>query len=114
MKLINSSNIIENKSKFYGYLYELSSTEEIQGIIEKIKEEHKKARHVCYGFYLKEEKGFHNDSEVGSPGKVLLDLLEKKDLNNHILIVARIFGGIKLGPAGVTKAFRKSGMECLK
>jgi len=38
-----------------------------------------------------------------------LQLLERHDLNSHALVVSRIFGGIKLGVGGVSRAFRKAG-----
>jgi putative IMPACT (imprinted ancient) family translation regulator len=109
----NSSKIIVEKSKFYGYLFEIKYLEEIKKIIEKVSNETKKACHICYGIYFKKEEIFKNDGEVGQPGKILLELLKNKELNKHVLIVARIYGGIKLGPAGVGKAFKKCGEACL-
>jgi putative IMPACT (imprinted ancient) family translation regulator len=51
----------------------------------------------------------HADGEIGSPGRALAEVMERKNLCSHVLIVSRIFGGIKLGPAGVARAFRKAG-----
>ena len=51
----------------------------------------------------KEEK-FKNDGEVGYPGKTLLGLLKHERLEAHLLIVVRYFGGIRLGPGGVSRA----------
>lgn len=109
----NSCKIIVNKSKFFGYLFEIDYLEEIEKIIEKISYTNKKTCHICYSIYYNEEEIFKNDGEVGQPGKILLDILKNNGLNKHVLIVARIYGGIKLGPAGVGKAFRKCGEGCL-
>jgi putative IMPACT (imprinted ancient) family translation regulator len=49
-----------------------------------------------------------DDGEVGHPGKVLLELLRREDLEGGIL-VSRIFGGVKLGVGGVSRAFREAG-----
>ena len=49
-----------------------------------------------------------DDGEVGHPGRVLLELLRKHDLEG-VLIVSRIFGGVKLGVGGVSRAFRDAG-----
>ena len=46
---------------------------------------------------------------VGHPGKVLLELLKKNDLGQHALVVSRVFGGVKLGVGGVSRAFREAG-----
>lgn len=109
MNLISSSKLIEKKSKFFAYLYELDSEEELIEIISKLKKDHKKAAHICYGLILDKEVKFKNDGEVGNPGRALLETLKENDCTSNLLIVARIFGGIKLGPGGVSRAFRKAG-----
>jgi len=113
MRLIGSSNLIVKKSKFFGYLFELEGLEEIGTIINLVKKKHKKFTHICYATILKKEKLFKNDGEVGNPGKVLLSILERNNLENHCLVILRIFGGIKLGPSNVGKAFRNAGKSCL-
>jgi len=45
---------------------------------------------------------------VGHPGRVLLEILRKHDLEGAI-VVSRIFGGVKLGVGGVARAFRDAG-----
>jgi putative IMPACT (imprinted ancient) family translation regulator len=42
----------------------------------------------------------------------LLELLRHNDLEG-LLVVSRIFGGIKLGPGGVGRAFREAGLGVL-
>ncbi|MEX1310499.1 MAG: YigZ family protein, partial [Candidatus Sulfomarinibacteraceae bacterium] len=49
-----------------------------------------------------------DDGEVGRPGMKLLELLRGADLEG-VIVVSRYFGGIKLGPAGVGRAFRAAG-----
>ena len=48
-----------------------------------------------------------DDGEVGRPGYVMLDLLRRDDLEGG-LIVSRFFGGVKLGPGGVSRAMREA------
>ena len=52
--------------------------------------------------------------EVWHPGKVLLELLGKYNVSGYALVVSRIFGGIKLGVGGVSRAFRDAGQEILQ
>jgi putative IMPACT (imprinted ancient) family translation regulator len=47
-----------------------------------------------------------DDGEVGHPGRVLLELLQRRELVGGI-VVARVFGGVKLGVGGVSRAFRE-------
>ena len=50
MKLLKESLIEIKKSKFIGLCYEISSPEEAKEIIESLKKEHKKARHIPYAY----------------------------------------------------------------
>ena len=106
---LKSSKLIIKKSKFFGYLYSFESYEEYETIVKEISKEHKKASHVCTALVLGKEEKFKNDGEVGYPGKTLLGLLKHEGLESHLIIVVRYFGGIKLGPGGVSRAFKECG-----
>ena len=112
MKLLSKSKITVDRSKFYGYLFEVNSELDFKEIIKKVGRDYKKICHVWYGAIVDDKTFFRNDSEVGNPGKVLLNILENKNENNKILIVSRVFGGVKLGVNGVGRAFRDCGKEC--
>ena len=103
------SKLVIKKSKFFGYLYSLESSEEYEKIVKDISKEHKKASHVCTAMVLGTEEKFKNDGEVGYPGRTLLGLLKHAGLESHLIIVVRYFGGIKLGPGGVSRAFKECG-----
>jgi putative IMPACT (imprinted ancient) family translation regulator len=113
MKLQKQGFYEVKKSKFYAYLSELSNFEEYKDVIEEIQKKHKKANHHCYAIIFNDEIKITNDGEVGSPGRILLEYLQRNSLTHHMLIVSRIFGGTKLGVGGVSRAFRKS-IENLK
>lgn len=114
MELLAESKFIEKKSKFFSFLYLIDSLNEAKDIITLLKKKHVKANHVCYAIVCEGETIFKNDGEVGHPGKGLLNLLEEKEKKSHILIVARYFGGIKLGPGGVSRAFRNAVKMCFE
>ena len=106
---LKTSKLIAKKSKFFGYLYTFESLEEYEKIVKGISKEHRKASHVCAAMILGKEEKFKNDGEVGYPGKTLLGLLKHEGLESHLIIVVRYFGGIKLGPGGVSRAFKECG-----
>jgi putative IMPACT (imprinted ancient) family translation regulator len=54
-----------------------------------------------------------DDGEVGRPGLVALELLRARDLEGG-LVVSRVFGGVKLGPGGVARAFRAAAALALE
>ena len=114
MNEIAAGKIIVKKSKFYAHLYTISAENEINKILQIHQSNYSNANHHCYAIICKDNSGnliknFQHDGEVGHPGKVLLQLLEQHELYNHALVVSRIFGGIKLGVGGVSRAFRKAG-----
>ena len=99
----------EKKSKFYAHLYEIDTPDdvmEVRAIHDKL---YKKAAHHCYAIVCGNFTDSRADGEVGSPGRALAEVMERHNLGSHVLMVSRIFGGIKLGPAGVARAFREAG-----
>ncbi len=114
MKKLNESYIEVKKSKFYGYLYELDSIEEIDKIINEIKDNNKKARHVVYAYkFLSNEKNY-SDKEPSGTTRGLLDLIHIKNLDKTLIVVVRYFGGIKLGAGGLFRAYSNSASEIVK
>ena len=99
----------EKKSKFYAHLYEIDTPDdvmEVRAIHDKL---YKKAAHHCYAVVCGNFTDSRADGEVGSPGRALAEVMERHNLGSHVLMVSRIFGGSKLGPAGVARAFREAG-----
>ncbi|MCK5346187.1 MAG: YigZ family protein, partial [Candidatus Heimdallarchaeota archaeon] len=72
------------------------------------------ANHHCYAIRCQSVEKSKDDGEVGHPGRVLSELLKKHDLDSHMLIVSRIFGGVKLGVGGVSRAFREAGQGVIE
>ena len=110
---IKTSKLTVKKSKFIGYLYSIGTLDEFEEILKTISKEHKKASHVCSAMVVAGEEKFKNDGEVGYPGKTLLSLLKHEGLESHGIIVVRYFGGKKLGPGGVSRAFKECGKMLL-
>lgn len=99
----------EKKSKFYAHLYEIDTIEDVAEIRALHDKLYKKAAHHCYAMVCGSTSDSRADGEVGSPGRALAEVMERNNLGSHVLMVSRIFGGIKLGPAGVARAFREAG-----
>lgn len=106
------------RSRFIAKLIAPPIDGDLKAIVIQIKKEHRKARHHCLASRVYDEKGSlveqaKNDGEVGQPGQKLLELLRANDLEGAI-IVTRYFGGIKLGPAGVGRAFRDAALLAIE
>ena len=113
MKELASGMLKVKNSKFYAHLYEIKSLEEINEIVKEHRRKYKKAVHHCWAAVAEGEK-FHDDGEVGHPGRVILEVLKKYDMRNRAIVVSRIFGGVKLGVGGVSRAFREAAEEIVK
>jgi putative IMPACT (imprinted ancient) family translation regulator len=113
MKSLAAIKFEEKRSQFYAHLYLISDQSEINDILTHHHLEYKKAAHHCYAVQFITAAGNfednRNDGEVGHPGRFLMEILKRNKLEAHMLIVSRIFGGIKLGPGGVSRAFKKAG-----
>lgn len=101
------------RSRFFAVLFHAESEADVEEILKAQRAEHRKANHHCWAVRLKGEAGgftekSKDDGEVGHPGRILLELLKKEDLLGG-LAVSRVFGGVKLGVGGVSRAFREAG-----
>lgn len=118
MYSINNDYIYEEiikKSKFITYLYKVSTVEEIKEKLEKIRNEHKSATHVCYAYRINEIEKCSDDGEPsGTAGIPILNILQKQNINFILCIVVRYFGGIKLGAGGLIRAYSGSCKNALK
>lgn len=115
MKLLNESKIEIKKSKFLGYAYEVETIEEVKKVIEKLKEEHKKARHTPYAYILSNTAGKSDDKEpTNTAGLPIYNLLEMRNLKNILVVVVRYFGGTKLGAGNLLRAYLEAAKEAIK
>ncbi|HCC04346.1 MAG TPA: YigZ family protein [Clostridiales bacterium] len=102
--------IVEKKSKFIANLIYIESKEEAENIIKEYKKRFHDARHNCYAYRVYDENEIYEKSSddgepSGTAGAPMLNLLQKNDLCNIIIIVTRYFGGILLGTGGLVRAY---------
>lgn len=104
---------VADRSRFFAIIFPAADEADMQKMVRLKKGEKRKANHHCWAFRGRDEKGALNeksrdDGEVGHPGRVLLELLRHYELEGGLL-VSRVFGGVKLGIGGVSRAFREAG-----
>lgn len=114
MKLIKTNKEEINKSKFIAYYYELDTKEDIKIIIDELRKEHKKAKHIVYAYKFGSTAGKTDDKEPsGTAGLPLYNLLEANNLNNKMIVIVRYFGGIKLGAGPLMRAYKNAGVSVI-
>lgn len=106
-KLGVSDEIIINKSKFIGYAKSTMTEGDALNFIDEVKALHPEASCICYSYmcgYNNEVQKFQDGHEpVG--GKPILSAIKLKGLIATTCVVARYYGGIKLGVGGLARAF---------
>jgi putative IMPACT (imprinted ancient) family translation regulator len=100
------------RSRFFAVAFPAATEEEVLAVVKAAKGEHRKANHHCWAFRGRDASGAvversKDDGEVGHPGRLMLELLRRDDLEGGLL-VSRVFGGVKLGVGGVSRAFREA------
>lgn len=103
----NLESLIEiKKSKFITKIYKVYSIDEINSILDKLREEYKDSTHICYAYKIGNVAKFSDDGEPGgTAGLPMMDTLIKKELDYILAVVIRYFGGIKLGSGGLVRAY---------
>ena len=115
MKLLNTYTLEIKKSKFIAYYYQIDTIEEVKEILENLKKEHKKARHIPYAYKIDNNIKKSDDKEPsGTSGMPILNIIEKNNLNHTLIAIVRYFGGIKLGSGGLIRAYLNTAKEVIK
>lgn len=112
------TEIEEKRSRFIANIFYIESTEEAENIIKQNKKRYYDARHNCYAYVVDEEgiitKRFSDDGEPsGTAGSPILNVIEKNNLCNVLIIVTRYFGGILLGAGGLVRAYTAAATEVI-
>ena len=113
------SEFTEKKSKFIGNLFYVESTKEAEEIVKKTKKKYFGAKHNCIAYRVIEDgkivERFSDDGEPsGTAGLPMLNILQKNNLVNVLIIVTRYFGGILLGTGGLVRAYQNSLMVSIE
>lgn len=114
-----SSEIIEKKSKFIGNLVYVNSVEEAENIIKQTRKKYYDARHNCFAYSIMTKDGIVNRSSddgepSGTAGAPMLNIINKNELINVLIIVTRYFGGILLGTGGLVKAYSEATIKAIE
>ena len=113
------TEIIEKKSKFITNLFYVETIEEAERIINQIKKKYFDAKHNCIAYRIVEngnivEKSSDDGEPTGTAGLPMLNILQKNNLSNVLVVVTRYFGGILLGTGGLVRAYSNSLLKAIE
>lgn len=114
-----STEIVEKKSKFIANLFYVETVEEAENIIRETRKKYFDARHNCITYRVLEngqiiEKASDDGEPSGTAGAPMLNILQKNEFANVLIIVTRYFGGILLGTGGLVRAYSDSLLKAIE
>ncbi len=113
------AELVEKKSKFIANIFYVQTVEEAEQKIKEMKRKYYDARHNCFAFSIMTENGIINRSSddgepSGTAGGPILNIINKNEITNVLIVVTRYFGGILLGTGGLVKAYSESTLLALE
>lgn len=114
-----STEMIEKKSKFIANLFYIESQKQAEEIIKNVKKRYYDAKHNCVAYRVIEkdsiiEKSSDDREPSGTAGNPMLNILQKNNLCNILVIVTRYFGGILLGTGGLVRAYSNVTIQAIE
>ncbi len=110
---VSTARRVIKKSRFIATVGRAGTRREAEDFIEGVRALHPAASHNCYAFVAcapgGDDIGFGDDGEVsGTAGRPMMTLLERSGVGEIAAVVTRYFGGVKLGPGGLLRAYTDS------
>jgi uncharacterized YigZ family protein len=108
----------EKNSKFFGYAFPIQSELAIKPIIESLRKQHPHAVHYCYAYQIGTDTLLYRANDDGEPsntaGMPIYGQIQSFGVTNILVVIVRIFGGIKLGVGGLISAYRTAAQMTLE
>ena len=107
-----SFEVIIKKSRFIAHAACVTSQAESLDFYESVIDS--QATHNCWAWRINFKVRSSDDGEPsGTAGRPMLNVIERRNLENVMVVVTRYFGGIKLGVGGLVRAYSGSTAKCL-
>jgi uncharacterized YigZ family protein len=98
-----------NRSRFVCALAPAATEEEARAFVGRVRARHPAATHHCYAYAIGAEAGVRKSDDDGEPGGTagapMLQMLLRREVRYAVAVVARYFGGTKLGAGGLIRAY---------
>lgn len=103
--------IERRKSRFIARAGRVASREEAMAFLKAVRDRYPDARHHCWAYLVGDpdtaaSAAMNDDGEPsGTAGKPILNVIQHKGIGDIMVVVARYFGGVKLGAGGLVRAY---------
>ncbi|HTA66508.1 MAG TPA: YigZ family protein [Xanthomonadaceae bacterium] len=104
---------IVKRSKFIAQAAAIDDAGQASIFLDAVRESD--ATHNCWAYRIGEVYRSSDDGEpAGTAGRPILAAIDGQQFDRVVLVVARWFGGIKLGAGGLVRAYGGAASECLR
>ena len=108
----------EKNSKFFGYAFPVENEDDVKAHLEILRKKHPAAGHFCYAYQTGTNTKYFRANDDGEPsnsaGMPIYGQIQSFDVTNILIVVARIFGGTKLGVGGLISAYKTAAQLVLE
>lgn len=111
-RTIRGNAVVEievRKSRFICSLIRVSNEQEARGAIDNVRKRHWDAHHHCTAWRIGVGGRLQRSSDdwepAGTAGTPMLEVLTHRNVTDTLAVVARYFGGTKLGAGGLIRAY---------
>lgn len=100
------------KSRFVGHAARVTSQAQSLEFYESVSDP--QATHNCWAWRINFQVRSSDDGEPsGTAGRPMLNVIERRGLEDVMVVVTRYYGGIKLGVGGLVRAYSGTVSKCL-
>jgi uncharacterized YigZ family protein len=101
------------KSRVLATAAPVASAEQAMSFLREVAEP--TATHNCWAYRIGQAYRFNDDGEPGgTAGRPILQAIDGQQMDRVVVVVARWYGGIKLGAGGLVRAYGGTAAECLR
>ena len=96
----------EKRSRFLAHADRATNEHAAQAVLDAQSRLHHDAAHHCFAWVTPEgERSADAGEPAGTAGRPILDAIRSVSLEQVVVVVTRYFGGVKLGPGGLKRAY---------
>ena len=102
------AELVEKKSRFIARVCPVSTEQEGLVFLASVRAENRTASHNVFAYRLRERNlsRYSDDGEPsGTAGLPVLDILDRGEITDTVIVVTRYFGGTLLGTGGLVRAY---------
>ena len=113
-----TAEVVDKKSKFIANFIYVDDVIKAEQLIKETRKKYFDARHNCIAYRIIEndqiiEKSSDDGEPSGTAGAPMLNILQKNNLCNILVVVTRYFGGVLLGTGGLIRAYTNAAKDAL-